>query len=108
MHLSWQDRLDSASTMAQVVVVAQDFFAQFSEDEIRQLPKICRPGKFFNPNDVTAYSFLVVRHHHAGGSETAARVHELASFSSNASIRLSQLAPGNWRPEDESNVRPAP
>jgi hypothetical protein len=74
-------------------VVAQDFMAQFSDEEIWQLPRVCRPGNLFNASDVTAYSFRVVRHHGAGGSETAARVHSLASFSSNASIRLSQLTP---------------
>jgi hypothetical protein len=92
MPLSWQDRLDFASTGADVVVIVQDFVAQFSEEEIEELPEVCRPGKFFDANDVTAYSFLVVRHHRAGSAETSARIHKLASFSSNASIRLSQLA----------------
>jgi hypothetical protein len=91
MPLSWQDRLDIASTGADVVVIAQDFVAQFSEEEIEELPEVCRPGMFLVANDVTAYSFLVVRNHLAGNTETAARVHSLASFSFNASIRLSQL-----------------
>jgi hypothetical protein len=91
MQPSWQDRLDCAATEAEVVVVAQDFMAQFSTEDIQQLPKICRPGPFLNANDVTAYSFVVVRHHLAGGSAAALRVHRLASFSSDASIRLSQL-----------------
>jgi hypothetical protein len=91
MPLSWQDRLDFASTGADVVVIAQDFVAQFSEEEIAELPVVCRPGNFLVANDVTAYSFQVVRHHRAGNAETAARVHSLASFSFDASIRLSQL-----------------
>ena len=92
MPLSWQERLDSASTGPDVVVIARDFVAQFSEEEIDELPEICRPGKFLDASDVTAYSFRIVRHHRAGNAETSARVHKLASFSSNASIRLSQLA----------------
>ena len=92
MSLSWQDRLDLALTGADVVVSAQDFVAQFSDGEIEELPEVCRPGKFLDASDVTAYSFMVVRNHRAGNTETAARVHSLASFSSNASIRISQLA----------------
>ena len=105
MALSWQDRLDFASTGADVVVIAQDFVAQFSEEEIEELPEVCRPGRFFDANDVTAYSFLVVRHHLAGSAETAARIHKLASFSSNASIRLSQLA-GQSNMADPASAAP--
>jgi hypothetical protein len=86
--------LDSACTAAEVVVVAQDFVAQFSDDEIEALPRRCRPGRIRNAHDVRAYSFRVVRNHRAGGSETAARIHKLASFSSDASLRLSQLTAG--------------
>jgi hypothetical protein len=107
MPLSWQDRLDFASTGADVVVIARDFVAQFSEEEIEELPEVCRPGKFFDAGDVTAYSFLVVRHHRAGSAETAALIHKLASFSSNASIRLSQLA-GHFNVAEPASAAPLP
>jgi hypothetical protein len=89
MH-RWQHRLDSASTRAGVALVAKDFVAQFSPGEIQKLPIVCRPGKFNDANDVTAYSFLIVRNHRAGGPQAAAFVDKLARFFSSASIRLSQ------------------
>jgi hypothetical protein len=91
MLFSWQDRLDSASTGPAVVVIAQDFAAQFSREEIAELPIACRPWKFLDATEITAYSFAVVRHHREGNAETAARIHRLATFSASASIRIWQL-----------------
>lgn len=91
MPLSWQNRLDSASTEGEVVDIAKDFMAQFDRHEIQQLPEACRPGKFFDANDVTTYAFALVRRDCGAAPETAEMVHRLAGFFSNASIRLSQL-----------------
>lgn len=90
MGNGWQHRLDCASSRTAVAMVAKDFVAQFSPGEIQRLPRLCRPGKFLDAKDVTTYSFRIVRHHRAGGAQTAAFVHRLARFFSSASIRLSQ------------------
>jgi hypothetical protein len=91
MPSSWQDRLDSASTGPAVVGIAQDFAAQFSDEEIAQLPIACRPWKFLDATEITAYSFAVVRCNRQGDAKTAARIHKLATFSASASIRIWQL-----------------
>lgn len=91
MPLSWQDKLESVASEGEVVSVVKDFIAQFTPQEIEQLPKACRPGKFFEADDVTAYAFALLRHNCDKEDETAALVHRLASFFSNASIRLSQI-----------------
>ena len=88
---SWQDQLESAVTESEIVSVARDFIAQFTPQEIEQLPAACRPGKFFEADDITAYAFSLMRHTCAVEDETAALVHRLAAFFSNASIRLSQI-----------------
>ena len=87
--LSWQDRLDNATSEGDVVVVARDFIAQFSPQEIDVLPEVARPGKFFDSNDITAYAFLLVRRD--CDDRAAPVVHKLAGFFSRASIRLSQI-----------------
>lgn len=96
MSTSWQGRLDQATSEAEVVMVAKDFLARFTPEEIERLPAACRPGKFFDANDVTEYAFTLVRHDCGEDREAARLVHDFAAFFSNASTRLSQLlARGN-------------
>lgn len=102
MTFSWQDRLDEASTEADVVMVAKDFIAAFTPAEIARLPQECRPGKFFEANDVTSYAFALVRYTCDEEPETAALVHKLAHFFSNASTRLSQIMARSNVSEDEA------
>jgi hypothetical protein len=104
MPLSWQDRLDDASTEGDVVVVAKDFVAQFSPQEIQSLPGLCRPGKFFEANDITGYAFLLVRDNCEDSAERADLVHKLADFFASASIRLSQVLA---RRRHDDNLRPS-
>jgi hypothetical protein len=91
MPLSWQDKLDCSTTESEVVSIAKDFVAQFSPREIENLPNACRPGKFFDANDVNSFAFALMRHECGDDRETAELVHKLAGFFSNASTRLSQI-----------------
>jgi hypothetical protein len=101
MPLSWQDRLDSAATESEVISIARDFIAQFTPQEIERLPKACRPGKFFEANDVTSHAFALIRYECGKQDEAAAVLRRLASFFSNASIRLSQImAHPNVEPDE--------
>ena len=102
MPLSWQDRLESALTEGEVVVVAKDFVAQFSPQEIESLPEPCRPGKFFDANDITGYAFMLVRNHCEERAEAVDLVDKLATFFSNASIRLSQIMARSNMSQDDS------
>jgi hypothetical protein len=88
---SWQDRLEEASSEAEVVAVARDFIATFTPAEMALLPPECRPGKFFEANDLTSYAFALLRHDCSDEREVAELVHKLAHFFSNASTRLSQI-----------------
>jgi hypothetical protein len=88
---SWQDRLEEAASEAEVVDISRDFIAGFTPVEMSLLPHECRPGKFFEANDVTSYAFTLVRHECGADAKTAELVHKLANFFSNASIRLSQV-----------------
>ncbi len=101
MPITWQDRLQNASTEAEVVVAAREFVAQFTPEEIRDLPAPCRPGKFFDANDITSFAFALVQHHCGDKAGTANVVEKLATFFSNASIRLSEIiARGNASQDD--------
>jgi len=88
---TWQDQLRMAGDERAVVSLARDFVARLDSDEVARLPAECRPGKFFDANDITGYAFALVRHECGNSSDTAALVHKLANFFSAASIRLSEI-----------------
>ncbi|HUP30746.1 MAG TPA: hypothetical protein VM122_11270 [Usitatibacter sp.] len=102
--LSWQGRLDAATTSDEVVSVARDYLANFSPYELVVLPKSCKPPhKLYDSEEVTTYAFTLVRHEcHKEQPAVADLVHKLAHFFSNASIRLSEI---QSRPADEQDTR---
>ncbi|MGZ5037813.1 MAG: hypothetical protein ACXWG1_12935 [Usitatibacter sp.] len=89
--VTWQGRLEAAEEEREIVSIAREFLAQFTPEEIHRLPVQCRPRKLMDANDVTSYAFELVRHECGDDADTLALVHKLASFFSEASIRLSQL-----------------
>jgi hypothetical protein len=105
MPLSWQDKLDGATTEGEVVAIAKDFVAQFSPREIESLPPVCRPGKFFDANDVNAFAFALMRHECGDDREVAELVHKMAGFFANASTRLSQIMARPNTNENEADSR---
>jgi hypothetical protein len=91
MPVTWQDRLNSAGSEAEVVGIAKDFIAQFAPEEIHELPEACRPGKFFGADDITSYAFALIRHNCEGEARVSVLVHKLVAFFSEASMRLSKI-----------------
>ena len=91
MSVSWQDRLDDASNVHDVVEIARDFLATWDRFEVAALPEACRPGKIFDANDVTSYAFQLRSHECENDWDAARLIHKMASFFSNASARLSQI-----------------
>ena len=91
MSSTWQERLSSAVTEAQVVDVARDYVAQFTPEEIGRLPEPCKPTKMVDARDVAEYALALMRHHCDDGEEASTPIHRLSAFFSNASVRVSQL-----------------
>jgi hypothetical protein len=102
MAVTWQSRLDDARDEYEVVEVAKDFVATLEHWEIALLPEPCRPGKFFDANDVTAHAFTLVWHQSPDRSESAQLVNRLVVFFSSASIRLSQILATSKPSEDDA------
>ena len=102
--LSWQGRLDAATSGHEVVAVARDFLASFSPYELVLLPDKCKPPhKLYDGEEITTYAFDLVRHEcEKERPEVADMVHKLAHFFSNASIRLSEI---QSRPAGEQDTR---
>lgn len=92
MPMSWQDRLDAANSEGDVASVVRDFLAQLSPQDISRLPPDCRPGKFVDAEDVTAYGFTLMRSACAASDPTSAMIHRIVAFVTNACVRLAQIA----------------
>ena len=106
--LSWQGRLDAATSSEAVVGVARDFLANFSPYELAVLPKSCKPPyKLYDEEEITTYAFELVRHDcNKERAESADMIHKFAHFFSNASIRLSEIQSCR-APIDEDNRQSA-
>ena len=88
--LTWQERLDGATTEVEVVEVVRDYLATLGPEEVAALPQALRPAKIVDANDVTTYAFDLVREEcHDHGMQNV--VQRLAHMMSNASIRLSEI-----------------
>jgi len=100
--LTWQERLDAATTEAGVVDVARDYLATVTPREIASLPEALRPGKIVDANDVTTYAFDLVRQEcHDEGTQNL--VQRLAHIMSRASIRLSEIMVSERLPAGQRN-----
>ena len=100
MSVSWQDKLDDADTVHDIVEIARDFLAAWDRHEIAALPEPCRPGKIFDANDINSYAFQLVQNDCSTNSDVAPLVHKMAAFFSNASIRLSEILTTVGRVDD--------
>ena len=91
MSVSWQDRLDDATDVHEIVEITKDFLATWDRHEIAALPEPCRPGKLFDANDVSTYAFLLMQTECGGDPQGAPLMHKMRSFFTNASVRLAEI-----------------
>ena len=105
MPLGWHDLLKAARTENDVVSSVRDFIATLEPQEVDSLPVACRPGKFFEADDVTAFAFALVQHDCGDDSQAAALVSKLSGIFSNASNRLSQILARSNNNNNEENAR---
>ena len=95
MPRSWQDAVRAADTEDDVLDLVKDFLAQFSPEEIAQLPHHCRPAKILDAHDVSEYAFDLARHRCDEGDEGAEVLNKLAAFFTDANERLAEVLVGN-------------
>ena len=91
MSVSWQDRLDDATSVHDVVEVARDYLATWDHHEIAALPEPCRPGKIVDENDITSYALLLVQNECEHNTPAVALMQKMATFFSNASVRVTEI-----------------
>ena len=91
MALTWQQRLDAASSESEIVGITQEFVAGLRGDIMERLPAELRPGRFRDASEVASYAFSVVLHRLQDTSEIADQVQLIASFFTSAAARLTQV-----------------
>ena len=99
--VTWQDRLNSATTEREVVAVARDYVAGLTPGDVERLPEPCRPGKFFDAQDITSYAFALVRHDCSVDGATFRLVQKLSDFFSKASMQLAKIMASSNVQDDE-------
>ena len=90
----WISRLHAASTPEEIVCVANDFVASWSESDRARLPALCLPPRLGTAQDVSAYAFALTqqRLEFAGTVTKAELVERMCAFMSTAAMRVAQLA----------------
>jgi hypothetical protein len=97
--VGWQNQLQEAASLTDVVRVARDFLASWTPEELASLPKECRPGKLVDAEDIAGVAFNLARSSCERERISDDRLHRIANFFTAAAQRAAQLvAPGNGTP----------
>jgi hypothetical protein len=91
MSVSWQEKMEDAADVHEVIGIARDYLASWDRHELAALPEPCRPGKVFDANDIQAYALQLVRNDCTAHGAAAPLIEKMAKFFSLASVRCSQI-----------------
>ena len=88
---TWKQVLAEATTVTEVVALANEFISRADEADLDALPPDCRPRVFANSVDVNSYAveLMRARYHDA---KSAAAIHRISFFFQEAAQRLAHLA----------------
>ena len=87
---AWQVRLNAATSVAEVVVLAQEFLGTWSADDLAKLATSCDPHAMNSSDDIAFYAFRLVREQCSGDIQCV-ELHRMATFFASASQRVSQI-----------------
>ena len=92
MATNWQQRLDTASSEAEIVAVTQEFVASLGSDVIERLPQGLQPRRFESASQVTDYALSVVMHRlEVNSAAMSEHIEAIAAFFTHAAGRLTQV-----------------
>jgi hypothetical protein len=87
----WRERLRAAATEPEVVQVAAEYLERLDPIQAAMLPMRCRPRALRCGYDISSYAFDLVGHYCDKSDAAAHLVQALATFFTDASIRLSEI-----------------
>jgi hypothetical protein len=104
MGLGWIERIDSATSTAEIMDIARVYSASLTPEEIASLPPRCRPRKLVDASDLSEYAFDLMRES-CDEPLSLPLVLKLAAVMSHAATRSSEiLAVANDESGDPSNA----
>ena len=86
-------RLRVATSEAEVVAVVRDYVAEWRPEELARVPRVCRPAKIRDGEDIADCAFALTQARMAQ-PETHPLALEMESFFAQACARISELEGG--------------
>jgi hypothetical protein len=89
----WVSRLHAASSAEEIVCIANEFVASWSEPDRARIPAQCLPPDLGTPQDVSTYAFALTqtRLEFVGASSRVQLIERMCAFMSAAAMRIAQL-----------------
>jgi hypothetical protein len=89
---TWEDRLTSAQTEAEVIELVNRFVMSLDRFETMQLPSACKPTKFTSSHDVMGFAFDLLQYRGPEDAGVNAVIRKLSTFFASASKQLARIA----------------
>ena len=97
--LEWQERLDAARSVPEVVEACQDFVARFSASMLLLLPRSCLPPVNLDAAAIADYAVELVRNELDQGAGASPMLSAFALFFTDASQAVARIAMARKRPD---------
>lgn len=88
--LSWQERLDTAASLDEVVDTCRDFAAMLTPAEVHSLPPSCRPPGRLDEETIPEYALDLVRCEQAAGDSALPLMRTLSTFFAKAATGIAR------------------
>jgi hypothetical protein len=83
-------RLRTATSEAEVIGLVRDFLAEWRPEELAHVPRVCRPGKMRDGEDIADCAYALTQARMAK-AESHPLVLEMENFFAHACTRISEL-----------------
>ena len=103
--MEWQERLEAAGSVDEVVEAAHDFVGRFAPSMLAQLPRGCLPPINLDAAAISDYALELVRHELSQGGDAAAVLSAFSLFFTDASQAIARIAMARTRRDGWEYVR---
>lgn len=87
---SWQERLEMARSLEDLVDACRDFVAMLTPAEIHSLPEGCRPPARLDDEAIAGYALDLVRGEQEAGDSASPLLRTLATFFAKAATGIAR------------------
>jgi hypothetical protein len=99
-EMTWDTRLDEATTEGAVVALCDRFLAGWTFQDLGRLPATCQPRRVIEANDISPYAVELSGRLDERDAGTAPMLHRMSTFFTKAQLRMAQIAQAQTAPPD--------